>query len=58
MHCSYKFNDDSMSIVETSEEGKDIVAQATNGNGQKLESWISVEDKTISELFCCTEVDL
>ncbi|XP_056855863.1 uncharacterized protein LOC130505287 isoform X2 [Raphanus sativus] len=57
MHCSYKFNDDSMSIVETSEEGKDIVAQATNGNGQKLESWISVEDKTISELFCCTEVD-
>ncbi|KAJ4905275.1 Uncharacterized protein Rs2_19226 [Raphanus sativus] len=58
LKAAYKFNDDSMSIVETSEEGKDIVAQATNGNGQKLESWISVEDKTISELFCCTEVDI
>ncbi|XP_048605770.1 uncharacterized protein LOC106454158 [Brassica napus] len=39
----YKFHDDSMSIVETSEEGKYIVSQANNGTGQKLTGWEAVE---------------
>ncbi|KAL0655496.1 hypothetical protein Bca4012_076080 [Brassica carinata] len=40
---AYKFHDDSMSIVETSEEGKDIVSQANDGTGQKLTGWEAVE---------------
>ncbi|KAG2266460.1 hypothetical protein Bca52824_073539 [Brassica carinata] len=32
-----------MSIVETSEEGKDIVSQANDGTGQKLTGWEAVE---------------
>ncbi|KAF2552164.1 hypothetical protein F2Q68_00034077 [Brassica cretica] len=41
---AYKFHDDSMSIVETSEEGKDIVSQANDGTGQKLTGWEAVEN--------------
>ncbi|CAN6985611.1 unnamed protein product [Brassica oleracea var. botrytis] len=51
---AYKFHDDSMSIVETSEEDKDIVSQANNGTGHKLTGWEAVEVKTIYclILFC------
>ncbi|CAF1709704.1 unnamed protein product [Brassica napus] len=51
---AYKFHDDSMSIVETSEEGKYIVSQANNGTGQKLTGWEAVEVKTIYEILNCT----
>ncbi|XP_048599222.1 uncharacterized protein LOC125579280 [Brassica napus] len=54
---SYKFHDDSLSIVETSEEGKDIVSQANNGTRQKLTGWETVEVKTISEILNFTQVD-
>ncbi|CAF1956609.1 unnamed protein product [Brassica oleracea] len=53
---AYKFHDDSMSIVETSEEGKDVVSQANDGTGQ-ITGWEAVEVKTISEIFNCTQVD-
>ncbi|KAH0905784.1 hypothetical protein HID58_037611 [Brassica napus] len=53
--CSYKFHDDSLSIVETSEEGKDIVSQANNGTRQKLTGWETVEVKTISEILNFTQ---
>ncbi|KAH0867551.1 hypothetical protein HID58_074573 [Brassica napus] len=39
---AYKFHDDSMSIVETSEEGKDVVSQANDGTGQ-ITGWEAVE---------------
>ncbi|KAF3489078.1 hypothetical protein F2Q69_00052797 [Brassica cretica] len=48
---AYKFHDDSMSIVETSEEGKYIVSQANNGTGQKLTGWEAVEDDTAKAKF-------
>ncbi|CAG7862572.1 unnamed protein product [Brassica rapa] len=54
---AYKFHDDSLSIVETSEEGKDIVSQANNGTRQKLTGWETVEVKTISEILNFTQVD-
>ena len=44
-----------MSIVETSEEGKDVVSQANDGTGQ-ITGWEAVEVKTISEIFNCTQV--
>ncbi|KAG5415037.1 hypothetical protein IGI04_002604, partial [Brassica rapa subsp. trilocularis] len=52
---AYKFHDDSLSIVETSEEGKDIVSQANNGTRQKLTGWETVEVKTISEILNFTQ---
>ncbi|CAG7871194.1 unnamed protein product, partial [Brassica rapa] len=53
---AFKFNDDSMSIVETSEDGKDIVTQANSGTGQKLSNWKEYEDKKLSEILGCTQV--
>ncbi|WZZ20272.1 hypothetical protein YC2023_121661 [Brassica napus] len=55
---AYKFHDDSLSIVETSEEGKDIVSQANNGTRQKLTGWETVEVKTISEILNFTQLHL
>ncbi|RID67944.1 hypothetical protein BRARA_C00144 [Brassica rapa] len=54
---AFKFNDDSMSIVETSEEGKDIVTQANNGTGQKLSCWKEYGDKNLAEILGCTQVE-
>ncbi|KAF3512416.1 hypothetical protein F2Q69_00006163 [Brassica cretica] len=54
---AFKFNDDSMSIVETSEDGKHIVTQANSGTGQKLSNWKEYEDKKLSELLGCTQVE-
>lgn len=45
-----------MSIVETSEEGKEIVTQANNVQGQKVDSWNQCEDKNISEILSCNQV--
>ncbi|XP_013608094.1 PREDICTED: uncharacterized protein LOC106314821 [Brassica oleracea var. oleracea] len=54
---AFKFNDNSMSIFETSEDGKDIVTQANSGTGQKLSNWKEYEDKKLSELLGCTQVE-
>lgn len=47
-----------MSIVDTSEEGKEIVAQISTGTGQIQSSWKAYEDKSLSELLSCKQVDI
>lgn len=41
-----------MSMVEVSEEGKQLAVPDTN----KLDTWKHIEDKTISDLLCSTQV--
>ncbi|KAG2292813.1 hypothetical protein Bca52824_039482 [Brassica carinata] len=41
----------------TSEDGKHIVTQANSGTGQKLSNWKEFEDKKLSELLGCTQVE-
>ncbi|KAF3513098.1 hypothetical protein F2Q69_00006982 [Brassica cretica] len=56
-NISYKLNDDSMSIVETNDEGKQIVPEANTETPQKVDTWKEYEDKTISEILGCTQVE-
>lgn len=56
MFCRFRFIDNSMSIVETSEEGKDVVTKSNPRIGQKLDSWKDCEDLNVSELLGCTQV--
>ncbi|KAL0701980.1 hypothetical protein Bca4012_058102 [Brassica carinata] len=47
-----------MSIVEMSEEGKDVVTKSNPRSGQKLDSWKDCEDLNVSELLGCTQEDM